>query len=663
MSRLLSFVSFFCLLLLCAGTAGPQPSEENLKAVSGGPGATAGEVGNVEAGVGVIRGRVVAAENGQPIAGANIAVRGLQVSTRSGAEGRFRLSGLPAGQHVILARAPGREPAREPVMLREGDTVRVSLPLPQGQQEQSLSQPNASSMDAVRAPGGRGAGGGQVVTRGRSENWNTEDYAPIESNEFRATSSHPLSTFSIDVDGASYANARRFIRNGERPPKDAVRIEEFLNYFSYDYPSPPAGAGTSSKDGHPFATTMEVGPNPWREKHRLIHVGIQGQKIPSTERPPTNLVFLVDVSGSMQSAKKLPLLKEGFRMLAEQLRPQDRVAMVVYAGSSGLVLESTPGSETDKIKQSIARLEAGGSTAGAAGLRQAYQIAERNRIEDGINRVLLATDGDFNVGVSSDGALQRLIEQKRETGTALTVLGFGTGNLKDNKMETLANHGNGNYYYVDSETEARRVLVGELGSTLQTIAKNVKIQVEFNPAEVAGYRLVGYVNRQLSSEEFADDSTDAGELGAGHSVTALYDVIPRGVESEVDVPTIGDLKYQKTRPTGAAASSGELLTLKLRYKEPGGDKSRLIERPLTRRVASGEVSTEFHFAAAVASYGMLLRGSEYRGDLGLEGIRQLARRGLGPNPSDARRGFLDLLDMHRDRLTAGAVPPGEASSD
>jgi Ca-activated chloride channel family protein len=492
------------------------------------------------------------------------------------------------------------------------------------------------------APSAQQGGG---VRRRPPSNWNTEDYAPIESDDFRTVSDHPLSTFAIDVDGASYTNVRRFIRDGEQPPKDAVRIEEFLNYFQYDYPAPTAG------DKHPFSVTMEAGPAPWREKHRLVHIGIQGRRVPKAERPPSNLVFLVDVSGSMQSPRKLPLLKKGFRMLAEQLRPKDRVAMVVYAGSSGLVLESTPGTETDSIKQAISRLEAGGSTAGAAGIRQAYQVAEENYIEDGINRVILATDGDFNVGVSSDGALQRLVERKRDSGTALTVLGFGTGNIKDNKMETLANHGNGNYYYVDSATEARRVLVDELGSTLQTIAKDVKVQVEFNPAEVAAYRLIGYVNRQLENEEFADDSTDAGELGVGHNVTALYDVIPRGVEPEVDVPTVGDLKYQETRPSDEASASDELLTLKLRYKEPDGDTSQLIERPLTRTVAAQAVSTGFRFAAAVASYGMLLRDSKYGGTLTLDDVRRLAELGRGEDPQGTRAGFISLLEDSRGLLT------------
>jgi Ca-activated chloride channel family protein len=592
---------------------------------------------------GTITGRVTDANKGQPLPGANVTIDSLSLGTATGKQGQFRLSNVPAGTHIVSVSFVGYSSTQKTVTVEAGKTIQISFALsPTAQDMQDMDEVVVTSYG--RAPG-------QVRQRARPSQWNTEDYAPIESNDFRAVSDHPLSTFAIDVDGASYTNTRRFIRDGERPPKDAVRIEEFLNYFQYDYPAPAA------EDEHPFAATMEAGPAPWHEKHRLVHVGIQGQRVPRAERPPSNLVFLVDVSGSMRSPRKLPLLKKGFRMLAEQLRPEDRVAMVVYAGSSGIVLESTPGTETDSIKQAITRLEAGGSTAGAAGIRQAYQVAEEHFIEDGINRVILATDGDFNVGVSSDGALQRLVERKRESGTALTVLGFGTGNIKDNKMETLANHGNGNYYYVDSATEARRVLVDQLGSTLQTIAKDVKVQVEFNPAEVAAYRLIGYVNRQLEDEEFADDSTDAGELGAGHSVTALYDVIPRGVESEVDVPTVGDLKYQETQPSDAAEASDELLTLKLRYKEPDGDESQLIERPLTQEAANREVSPDFSFAAAVAGYGMLLRDSEYKGSLTLDAVRRLAEQGRGEDPNGTRAGFISLVEDTRGVLAVS--PPGE----
>jgi len=624
---------------------------------------------------GIIAGTVVDARNKAPLSGTKVWLlprskrnTSWQRAKRAGfasetdSAGHFRMSGVPQGTHGLKVRKVGYHVKDVGVRVTAGDTTRIQValdtagtapaprtnnaaagppvakqPLPQNRQNQSLRQTRSTQMRA--APAAR------AKSPSQRQQFNTEDYSKIETNDFQAVSDNPLSTFAIDVDGASYTNTRRFIRDGEAPPKDAVRIEEFLNYFQYDYPAPTA------EDEHPFSVAMEAGPAPWREKHDLVHIGLQGQRVPVDERPPSNLVFLVDVSGSMRSPQKLELLKRGFRMLADQLRPEDRVAMVVYAGASGVVLESTPGSETDSIKQSIERLQAGGSTAGAEGIRTAYSVAEDNFVEDGINRVILATDGDFNVGVSSDAQLQRLVEEKRDSGTALTVLGFGTGNLKDNKMETLANHGNGNYYYIDSASEARRVLVEELGSTLQTIAKDVKVQVEFNPAEVRAYRLIGYVNRQLEDQEFADDSVDAGELGAGHSVTALYEVIRRGIESDVEVQTTGDLKYQdEAEPTEDAAVSEELLTVKLRYKQPDGDTSRLLERPLSNDVLEREVSPDFHFAAGVAGFGMLLRDSKYKGDLTVDDVRSLAERGRGEDPRGTRAGFISLVENSRGLL-------------
>ena len=601
------------------------------------------------ASTGTVVGTVVDAQDGAPLPGAWVRVNGSSLRDTTDASGRFRIEGVPAGRHTLYAQASGYAPGRQRIRVEARSTVRAAFRLQAQPVAFDARLRGAESMTAVQpsvqAPG--------LPSPHRPPDWNTEDYAPIESNDFRAVADHPLSTFAIDVDGASYTNVRRFIRDGERPPADAVRIEELLNYFQYDYPAPTA------EDAHPFAATMEAGPAPWRPNHDLVHVGLQGRRIPAAERPPSNLVFLLDVSGSMRAPDKLPLLKRGVRLLADQLRPQDRVAIVVYAGSSGLVLNSTPGTETDSIKQAIERLQAGGSTAGAAGIRQAYAVAEEHFIEGGINRVILATDGDFNVGVSSDGALQRLVETKREGGTALTVLGFGTGNLKDNKMETLANHGNGNYYYIDSAAEARRVLVEQIGSTLHTIAKDVKVQVEFNPAEVRAYRLIGYVNRALDDEDFADDRTDAGELGAGHSVTALYEVIRRGAETEVEIPTTGELKYQETRPSDDAAASDELLTLKLRYKAPDGDTSQLVEHPLSRDVLDETVSADFHFAAAVAGYGMLLRDSAHKGSLTLDGVRHLAERGRGTDPRGTRAGFIALLEDTRGLVSTSTSTASE----
>ncbi len=396
---------------------------------------------------------------------------------------------------------------------------------------------------------------------------NTEDYDPIDENAFKDARLNPLSTFSIDVDTASYSNVRRFLELGQRPPVAAVRTEEFINYFDYDYPEP--------RGEHPFSVVAEVAPCPWKPEHRLVHIGVQGRSIPEDEIPPRNLVFLLDVSGSMNQLNKLPLLQASMRLLTGQLDAQDRVAIVVYAGAAGLVLPATPGSQKGTIRRAIDRLRAGGSTAGSQGIELAYQVASESFIEGGINRVVLATDGDFNVGVSSRGGLEELIEDKRDSGVFLTVLGFGMGNLKDATMELLADKGNGNYAYIDSHQEAEKVLVREVGATLVTIAKDVKTQVEFNPAKVAAYRLVGYENRMLAAEDFNDDKKDAGELGAGHTVTALYEVVPVGVD--FDRSSVDALKYQEARDSSLSAGGDELLTIKLRYKEPDAGKSTRLE--------------------------------------------------------------------------------------
>ncbi len=469
--------------------------------------------------------------------------------------------------------------------------------------------------------------------------FNTEDYDVIRENAFRLAEDHPLSTFSIDVDAASYSNLRRFIREGRVPPRDAVRIEEMVNYFTYDYPD-PAG-------DRPFSVTMEVGRAPWNPAHHLVHVGLQGRRLDLADRPPSNLVFLLDVSGSMNAPDKLPLLKKAFRLLVGELTEDDHVAIVVYAGAAGLVLPSTSGDQKDTILNALDQLEAGGSTAGAAGIQLAYRIAREHFVEGGNNRVLIATDGDFNVGVSSDAELVRLVEEKRAEGTFLTVLGFGTGNLKDSKMEKLADHGNGNYYYLDGELEAKKVLVSEIGGTLFTIAKDVKIQVEFNPAQVQAYRLIGYENRLLAAEDFADDTKDAGELGAGHTVTALYEVIPVGAETDTAVRDQGDLRYQQ-RDLSDAAASGEMMTVKLRYKAPDGDTSRLIEQPLVMPAPGHEaVSNNFYFSASVAAFGMIVRESEHKGNATLDQVLALARDAMGEDAEGYRAEFIRLVEDYR----------------
>ncbi len=474
---------------------------------------------------------------------------------------------------------------------------------------------------------------------------NTEEYDLIQENPFLAASRDPLSTFAIDVDPASYSNVRRFVRDGTAPPRDAVRIEELVNYFSYDYPD-PTGA-------HPFAVVAEVGAAPWNPRHQLVHVGIQGRRMDAAQLPPSNLVFLVDVSGSMDTPDKLPLVKASLRMLVEELDGQDRVALVVYAGAAGLVLDATPGDRRETILDAIERLDAGGSTAGAEGIRLAYEVARRSFIPGGNNRVILVTDGDFNVGVSSQGELVQLIEQKRAEGTFLTVLGFGTGNLADARMEQMANHGNGNYAYIDGLLEARKVLVQEMGGTLFTIAKDVKLQVEFNPQRVHAYRLIGYENRLLAAEDFADDRKDAGELGAGHSVTALYEVVPVGAESSVTVGEVADLRYQRPSSEAVTAFSGEMMNVNIRYKRPDGDESVLLSHPVRAPGTDAPTSDDFRFAAAVAEFGMLLRGSEHRGGSSLDDVLSMARRALGEDPHGHRRAFIGLVEDYRRLPGAG----------
>ena len=481
-------------------------------------------------------------------------------------------------------------------------------------------------------------GGSYVVVDSMSRAWNTEAYDQIVDNPFIAADVVPRSTFSIDVDRASYSNIRRFLTSGSLPPKDAVRIEEMLNYFAYEYPQP------EGRD--PFSVTTDVIEAPWNEHHHLVRIGLQGRDARRDTLPPSNLVFLIDVSGSMQSEDKLPLLKSAFKLLVNQLREEDRVAIVVYAGAAGLVLPSTSGADKTTILDAIDQLEAGGSTAGGAGLRLAYDVARRYHNDEGINRVILATDGDFNVGVSSDAEMVRLIEEKRTQGTHLTVLGFGTGNIKDSKMEKLADHGNGNYAYIDNIAEARKVLVREIGGTLVTIAKDVKLQIEFNPTRVAGYRLIGYENRVLRDEDFNDDRKDAGELGAGHSVTALYEIIPVGAPDADSIRRPDSLRYQRIDTRTTASRTSELLHVQLRYKPPTSDVSRLMQHTVRDRI--GTLSGDLSFAAAVAEFGMILRDSPHRGSATFGQVIALAEAGRGKDPHGDRAEFIELVKKSRD---------------
>ncbi len=468
-------------------------------------------------------------------------------------------------------------------------------------------------------------------------NFNTEEYSKIDENIFKDVFKNPLSTFSIDVDYASYSNARRYLLDGFLPPKDAVRVEEFINYFQYDYPKP--------KGTDPLEIYTEVSKCPWNDENLLVHIGIKGKELEVKDQKKSNLVFLIDVSGSMDEPDKLPLLVNAFKMFTEQLRNDDIVSIVVYAGSSGLVLAPTCGKNKIKIIDVLDKLEAGGSTAGGEGMQLAYKIAEENFISDGNNRVIWATDGDFNVGVSNTGDLVRFLEEKRNKGIFLTVLGFGTGNIKDNRLEQLADKGNGHYAYIDNLLEAKKVLVDEIGSTLYTIAKDVKIQVEFNPAKVKEYRLVGYENRLLNTEDFENDKKDAGEIGSGHSVTALYEIVPQDDDDVSDL----NLRYQVASLKESKSYDKEIGNIKVRYKLPDEDESNLITKVLSADVKEiARTSDNFRFASSVAMFAMLLRNSEFKGDTDSDLILKLAKNSLSDDKTGYKSEFVKLVELSND---------------
>lgn len=489
-------------------------------------------------------------------------------------------------------------------------------------------------------------------TDGRTEELNREGYDKITENSFLKATDNPLSTFSIDVDAASYSNVRRFLNQGQLPPAGAVRIEEMVNYFKYEYPQPTGN--------DPFSIQTEISDAPWNSQHKLVLIGLQGKKIPTENLPASNLVFLIDVSGSMQGPQRLGLVKASMKMLVDQLREQDKVAIVVYAGAAGLVLPSTSGEHKIKIKEAIDKLEAGGSTAGGAGIRLAYKTARENFAKQGNNRVILCTDGDFNVGESSDDAMERMIEEERKSGVFLTVLGYGMGNYQDAKMQKLADKGNGNHAYIDGISEAKKVLVNEFGGTLFTIAKDVKLQIEFNPAKVAGYRLIGYENRMLAKEDFNDDKKDAGELGSGHTVTALYEIIPAGVKSEF-LKDVDKLKYQKeVQPLSKSAQTDEIMTVKFRYKAPDGEISKLIEHPVKdKQISIARTSENFRFAASVAQFGMLLRNSAYKSASGYASVLGLARNAKGADDEGYRSEFIRLVESAQMMAKTEGVVKGE----
>ena len=605
---------------------------------------------------GRIAGHVTDSTSGAPVANALVTVQGTSLHVSTDQKGGYTIDNVPVGTYTLKAQYIGYRPqAKAGVNVRANATAIVDFKLEQsalrleaivvtGVSKGARAERAYAAMGVVDAPVDMSGVHARLDTaeawRYQRQPGNREQYDEIVENPFIAVAADPLSTFSIDVDRASYSNMRRFImQDGQLPPRDAVRIEELVNYFPYDYAEP--------QGDDPVAIHAEVAAAPWNPQHQLVRIGLQARRIRVENLPTSNFVFLLDVSGSMMPENKLPLVKSAMRLLVNQLRPQDRVAIVVYAGSAGLVLPSTPGDQKDKILDAIGRLEAGGSTAGGEGIRRAYDEAVAHFIRGGNNRVILATDGDFNVGPSSDAEMVQLIEEKRRTGVFLTVLGVGEGNLQAAKMEKLADQGNGNYAYLDTISEAQKVLVHELGGTLYTVAKDVKIQVEWNPARVLAYRLIGYENRLLRNEDFADDKKDAGEVGSGHSVTALYEVLPVGATPDVEIRMPDSLRYQR-RPTitGESTMSPELLFVKVRYKQPDGDTSRLLSQPVLA-ADNRQPSVDFRFQAAVAEFGLLLRHSDFRAKADLGHVIAAARDALGKDDGGYRAEFVRLAEAVR----------------
>lgn len=628
---------------------------------------------------GSLKGTITDKETGEPLpfAGVTVKLDGTQYgSATCDFDGNYMIKSIPAGKYDVIANFVGykksifsgvvikenkitflnMELAPSAVALEEVQIIQYKIPLInkdntiQGAtvtRDDIARMPNRSAHSPTVIVGGvYSKSGEQGNVRGARcegevfyvdgtevDDFNTEEYDYFVENRFVSPFLQPLSTFSIDVDKASYANIRRLINNCDLPQPGAVRIEEMINYIDYDYPLPEAG--------QPFSINMELGRCPWQDRHQLLMIGIKGEEMKTDEIPPSNLVFLIDVSGSMDSKYKLALLKKAFNILINNLRPDDRVSIIVYAGAAGQVLPPTSGNEKETILAAIKKLQAGGSTAGGAGIKLAYKTARKNFLKNGNNRVILATDGDFNVGVSSNDALVSLIEKNRDDGISLSVLGFGMGNYKDYRMEEISNAGNGNYFYIDNILEAEKVFGKELMGTLYTIAKDVKIQIEFNPQKVKAYRLVGYENRMLEAEDFNDDKIDAGDIGSGYTVTAFYEIIPTG--SKEEVASVDTLKYQ----TLTMNPSDELMTFKLRYKEPNGKKSKLITCSIHEKDLSGSKLDNFRFAACVAEFGLLLRNSEYKGNANFSKVIKRTKKSLDGDSYGYRNEFLQLLRKAR----------------
>jgi Ca-activated chloride channel homolog len=619
---------------------------------------------------------------GAGLIGASIVVKGTNTGTMSDLDGKYALT-LAAGKYTLVYSFTGFTNVEKPITVVEGkpQTLNVVLAESAARLEEvvvtgyatqmakrdmrttTVGKPNASyaissystaayaTKSKAKLSPKTDKKHAAIAKHQRDsieqiDGHNTEEYGYWVENSYKSPKDEALSTFSIDVDRASYANIRRFINSNQKPPSGAVRIEEMVNYFDYNYPQPQANSG------HPLSIITEIGACPWQKDHILLHVGLQGKKIDLEKAPKNNLVFLIDVSGSMGSPNKLPLVKDALKILVNNLRQEDRVSLVVYAGAAGCVLPSTSGANKAKILDALDALDAGGSTAGGAGIQLAYKIAKDNFIKNGNNRIILASDGDFNVGVSSESELAKLIEEKRKEGVSFSVLGFGMGNYKDNKMEQLADKGNGNYAYIDNIDEAKKVFGKEMGGTLYTIAKDVKLQLEFNPAVVASYRLIGYENRLLNKEDFNDDTKDAGDIGAGHTVTALYEIVPKGAKTTaLETPSVNDLRYQQTTVKG---DTKDMVFIKLRYKKPDTDNSILMEQNVVNQAFNLiQPSDNFKFSAAVAGFAQILRGSKYIGNFDFQKAKILANSSLGADTEGYRAAFVKLIEK-AEGLTATA---------
>jgi Ca-activated chloride channel homolog len=629
---------------------------------------------------GSIKGKVTDKSTSEALIGANVVVQFQQIGAATDIDGLYIIKDIPAGTYAIKVSYVGYKPVEQKdVVVKNFQIVELNFELEtdftlsecivvserpliemnvtnsckviSSEQIQNLPIKGLNNINSLQSGvviqnGSTGVRGGRLdetciegitFQAGGYEACysqikpNTEEYAEVVENVFKESFKTPLSTFAVDVDAASYTNVRRFLTQGQIPPKDAVRVEEFINYFDYEYPLP--------KD-EPVKIYTELSNCPWNKENLLVHIGIKGKEIAREQAGPSNLVFLIDVSGSMQPENKLPLLKRAFKLLTKQLRGDDRVSIVVYASSTGLVLEPTYGYDKEKILDAIDKLEAGGSTAGGAGIQLAYKMAEQNFMSDGNNRVILATDGDFNVGISDTKELVKFVQEKKQKRIFLTVLGFGEENLKDSRLEKLADDGDGHYAYIDNFMEAKKVFVNELGATLFTIAKDSKIQVEFNPAKVKEYRLVGYENRLMADEDFDNDKKDGGEIGAGHTVTALYEIVP---QEDLDELSKAELKYQFISIKESAKTTDEILTVKFRYKPPDGDESKLISQAVLLGSLKHNPSITFNFSAAVAMFGMILKDSKHKGNSNLDYVLELAESNLGEDIFGYREEFVDLV--------------------